>query len=148
MQPEPLSRCLSGGSLVECCHCVLRQCERASCCDASRGGCGPGDPRLGSVVPLPLLIHGTACTMRWRARAAPSRAKERANISFFIFIMFFAVFGVIILTELLLLERPNATGSTRSKFNEDLPVRHLHFQINYIYLSLLCDKRSSTSSII
>ncbi|XP_050346328.1 uncharacterized protein LOC126770803 [Nymphalis io] len=57
--------------------------------------------------------------MRWRARAAPSRAKERANISFFIFIMFFAVFGVIVLTELLLLERPTP-GSTRSRYNEDL----------------------------
>ncbi|CAH2106504.1 unnamed protein product [Euphydryas editha] len=57
--------------------------------------------------------------MRWRARAAPSRAKERANISFFIVIMFFAVFGVIVLTELLLLERPTP-GSTRSRYNEDL----------------------------
>ncbi|CAH2037514.1 unnamed protein product, partial [Iphiclides podalirius] len=60
--------------------------------------------------------------MRWRARAAPSRAKERANISFFIFIMFFAVFGVIILTELLLLERPNAPGSTRSRYNDEMQV--------------------------
>ncbi|XP_063897692.1 uncharacterized protein LOC135118768 [Helicoverpa armigera] len=51
--------------------------------------------------------------MKWRA--APSRAKERANISFFIFIMFFAVFGVIILTELLPLERPNEPGSARSR---------------------------------
>ncbi|CAK1596128.1 unnamed protein product [Parnassius mnemosyne] len=58
--------------------------------------------------------------MRWRARAATSRAKERANISFFIFVMFFAVFGVIVLTELLLLERPNAPGSTRSRYNEEL----------------------------
>ncbi|XP_052759566.1 uncharacterized protein LOC113513387 [Galleria mellonella] len=57
--------------------------------------------------------------MRWRGRAAPYRAKERANISFFIFIMFFAVFGVIILTQLLLLERPNTTGSSRSRY-EDL----------------------------
>ncbi|XP_037293717.1 uncharacterized protein LOC115452130 [Manduca sexta] len=52
--------------------------------------------------------------MKWRARAIPSRAKERANISFFIFIMFFAVFGVIVLTELLLLERPSLPGSARS----------------------------------
>ncbi|OWR50902.1 hypothetical protein KGM_203623 [Danaus plexippus plexippus] len=57
--------------------------------------------------------------MRWRARAVHSRAKERANISFFIFIMFFAVFGVIVLTELLLLERP-ASGSARSRYNEEL----------------------------
>ncbi|CAH0579058.1 unnamed protein product [Chrysodeixis includens] len=58
--------------------------------------------------------------MKWRARAAPSRAKERANISFFIFIMFFAVFGVIVLTELLLLERPNVPGSARSRYSENL----------------------------
>ncbi|XP_045497331.1 uncharacterized protein LOC123695504 [Colias croceus] len=57
--------------------------------------------------------------MRWRARAAPSRAKERANISFFIFIMFFAVFGVIVLTELLLLERP-PSNSPRSRYIENL----------------------------
>lgn len=57
--------------------------------------------------------------MKWRA--APSRAKERANISFFIFIMFFAVFGVIILTELLPLERPNEP--TRSR-NDHLQVRN------------------------
>lgn len=60
--------------------------------------------------------------MKWRARAAPSRAKERANISFFIFIMFFAVFGVIVLTELLLLERPNVPGSARSRYSENLQV--------------------------
>ncbi|XP_041978225.1 uncharacterized protein LOC121732421 [Aricia agestis] len=54
--------------------------------------------------------------MRWKPRVA-SRAKERANISFFIFIMFFAVFGVIVLTELLLLERPSP--SSRLRFNED-----------------------------
>ncbi|XP_028166088.1 uncharacterized protein LOC114356902 [Ostrinia furnacalis] len=58
--------------------------------------------------------------MRWRARAGPYRAKERANISFFIFIMFFAVCGVIVLTQLLLLERPNAAGSSRSRYNEEL----------------------------
>lgn len=60
--------------------------------------------------------------MRWRARAAPYRAKERANISFFIFIMFFAVFGVIVLTQLLLLERPSTAGSSRSRYNEELQV--------------------------
>ncbi|KAI8435897.1 hypothetical protein MSG28_004089 [Choristoneura fumiferana] len=57
--------------------------------------------------------------MRWRPRAAPTRAKERANISFFIFIMFFAVFGVIILTELLLLERP-PVNSARSRYSDAL----------------------------
>lgn len=66
----------------------------------------------------------SAGAMKWRARAAPSRAKERANISFFIFIMFFAVFGVIVLTELLLLERPNVPGSARSRYNENLQVRN------------------------
>ncbi|KAI8435896.1 hypothetical protein MSG28_004089 [Choristoneura fumiferana] len=59
--------------------------------------------------------------MRWRPRAAPTRAKERANISFFIFIMFFAVFGVIILTELLLLERP-PVNSARSRYSDALQV--------------------------
>lgn len=58
--------------------------------------------------------------MKWRARAASSRAKERANISFFIFIIFFAVFGVIVLTELLFLERPSVTGSTRTRYSDDL----------------------------
>ncbi|XP_050676784.1 uncharacterized protein LOC126973498 [Leptidea sinapis] len=57
--------------------------------------------------------------MRWRQRSTPSRAKERANISFFIFIMFFAVFGVIVLTELLLLERP-PSGAPRSRYLESL----------------------------
>lgn len=73
--------------------------------------------------------HECECSvgnMRWRARAAPSRAKERANISFFIVIMFFAVFGVIVLTELLLLERPTP-GSTRSRYNEDLQVRYSYY---------------------
>ncbi|XP_063362126.1 uncharacterized protein LOC134651069 [Cydia amplana] len=57
--------------------------------------------------------------MRWRARSTTSRAKERANISFFIFIMFFAVFGVIVLTELLLLERP-PLASSRSRYSDDV----------------------------
>lgn len=59
--------------------------------------------------------------MKWRARAATSRAKHRANISFFIFIIFFVVFGVIVLTELVLLERPAASGSAR-RSGEELQV--------------------------
>ncbi|KAJ2945936.1 hypothetical protein O0L34_g4852 [Tuta absoluta] len=54
--------------------------------------------------------------MRWRPHTS-SRSKERANISFFIFIIFFAVFGIIILTELLFLER--TSQPVRSHF-EDL----------------------------
>lgn len=54
--------------------------------------------------------------MKWNARAVPSRA----NISFFLFVIFFAVFGVIVLIELLLLEQPNMPRLLRSRYNENL----------------------------
>ncbi|XP_026317535.1 uncharacterized protein LOC113228446 isoform X2 [Hyposmocoma kahamanoa] len=54
--------------------------------------------------------------MRGRSRSSISRSKERANMSFFIFIMFFAVFGVIMVTEFLLLEKHN--GPARSRYEE------------------------------
>lgn len=39
--------------------------------------------------------------MRWPPRSGVLRAKQRANLSFFIFIIFFVVFGMIMFTELL-----------------------------------------------
>ncbi|XP_035432407.2 uncharacterized protein LOC118264116 isoform X1 [Spodoptera frugiperda] len=51
--------------------------------------------------------------MRWTT--TPYRAKERANISCFIFIMFFAVFGFIILTELLPPKDPVTSNNSRSR---------------------------------
>lgn len=39
-----------------------------------------------------------------------SRNKERANMSFFIVIMFFAVFGIIVFTEIFLIDERHGAG--------------------------------------
>lgn len=68
-----------------------------------------------------------------------SRNKERANMSFFIVIMFFAVFGIIVFTEIFLIdERGHGTGvvvrhgggrhrNDKADYDDILQVKKTHF---------------------
>lgn len=96
-------------------HSVVLTRGAVRCDVASRSGSVANETRAQKHYPRPrrsldLMRVSRHERMRWRSQAA-----------FFIFVIFFAVFGVIVLMELLLLERSPLPGSAR-RFADELQV--------------------------
>lgn len=97
-----------------------------------------------------------------KRQAKTSRNKERANMSFFIVVMFFAVFGIIVFTEIFLIdERGRGAGvvvrhgslgsrhrsSDRADYEDILQARHFCLLL-FILCGVICFKKFSISLIL